>query len=88
MKREKLGLAILLLLFGGQAQANFNTDFSIDAEAQDAETQHALEVLTKAKIIVLDEETNKMTIRPDVIEKLRAAGKLDQVYASMGSFCM
>lgn len=91
MKKETMAVAALLLMFGGNAHANVNpADDSpvLESEVQEVDVQRALEILARAKVIVMDERTHRMKLRSDMVEKLRAAGKLEQVYASMGSFCM
>lgn len=91
MKKEKIMSAMMLLLMGSQVHAADVTAADsavIETEVQETEIQNALGVLAKAKIIVLDENTHNMKIRPDVIERLKSAGKLDAVYADMGGFCL
>ena len=91
MKFEKISLAALLLMLSGQVHANVdpkpNMAVGIDVEAaQEAEALRALETLAKAKIIVFDEKSNKIKLRSDILQRLEAEGKLDQVYSVAGAF--
>lgn len=91
MKHEKLSIAILLLILGGQAhaaEANVDAEPAASAEAQDADAVRALETLAKAKVIVLDEQTHKMKLRQDVLDRLEAEGKLEKTYSAASIFCL
>lgn len=93
MNKEKISMALLLLMLAGQAQAqecaNANAEpAAANTEVSEADAVKALEALAKAGVVVIDEQTRKLKLREDLLEKLKAEGKLNAAYGSAGSFCM
>ena len=88
MKRSILVLSVLILLLTGKAQAAEPVDnTALAGGVSDAQIQQAMEILARAKIIVPDAPNYTIKLHQGAIDRMRAAGKLEMVYASFGSFC-
>lgn len=89
MKVRNFGIFALLLFLGsrGQASNSQTRNNSSAGQISEAETLRAVTALIDAKIIVLDQDPDKMILRQDVTDKLRATGKFEEAYSATGVFC-
>ena len=81
MKRNRIGFAMLLMMLAGNAQgadtAAPETSASVNVEdkaAQARDVQKALAVLARANVLMHDPISQKVEIRLDAIEQMRAEG--------------
>lgn len=58
-----------------------------EQEVSEAQVLQALQLLAKAKVIVTSKDSDKLKLRQDVMDKLKADGKLESIYSSGSSFC-
>lgn len=88
MRIRNLGIAALLLFFGGRGRAGESQMDPInEAQISEADTLKAVTALIDAKIIVLDQDPDKMILRQDVMDKLKATGRFEEINSGTGSFC-
>lgn len=87
--KKKIMTLLALILPAITARASVNHGADLNAEdARERQIVRAIETLVRAQAIVVDPQTNRIEIRQDIVERLKAEGKLDEAYASNGSFCM
>ena len=93
MKKNRIGLAMLLMMLAGNARGAeapaAESSVIVDDKAnQSAEIQKAFDVLAKANLLVQDPINQKVKIRSDIIEQMRANGLIKTEYADHSTFCM
>lgn len=88
MKIRNLGIAAMLLFISGRGQASESQNRnSVGAQISEADTLRAVTALIDAKIIVLDQDPDKMVLRQDVMDKLKATGQYEEAGSEPGTFC-
>ena len=87
MKQSKLIISVLVLLLTGRANANVQPNQPVKEENADARVQRAIQTLLEEKIIVLDQAKDKLELREDVIEQMRALGLIQTADSDFNGFC-